>query len=102
MDERPIKGLIRHPSVTVEAAAELMNVSVDRIREWASAGSIEIETRGDMDIVRLEDVRALAARQRSSRVRALRDRLREADAQSDDVVSVIDLQELARERGTRH
>ncbi len=68
MDER-LKGLIRHPSVTIEAAAELTNVPVARIRDWATRGAIEIETRGDMEVVRLEDVRRVARRQRASKIR---------------------------------
>jgi phage terminase Nu1 subunit (DNA packaging protein) len=100
VDEKRIPGLIPQPSVTVEAAADLTNVSIETIRAWASRGDVVIETRGDMEIVRLEDVRSVASRHRGSRFGALRDRLREASPLPEDVVSVVDLQELARERGS--
>src|SRR5215210_8345913 len=71
--------VIRHPSVTIEAAAALANVEVGTIREWAQRGSIQIEKRGDMSVVQLEEVTKLAERQRTSRYRALRDRLKDAE-----------------------
>ena len=95
--------VIRHPSVTIEAAAALTNVEVGTIREWGKAGSIVIESRGDMSVVQLEEVKKLAERQRASRYRALRDRLKDAEGAEDlaDVVNITDLQELARERDKR-
>lgn len=95
--------IIRHPSVTIEAAAALANVEVGTIREWAQRGSIQIEKRGDMSVVQLEEVTKLAERQRTSRYRALRDRLKDAEGADGlaDVVNIADLQELARERNER-
>ena len=89
-----------HPraSVTVEAAADLVNVDTATIRGWSRAGSIEVEWRGDMEVVRLDQVRALAAT--SSRRRpagaALRERL--DGATLGPTRSVTDLQALARGR----
>jgi hypothetical protein len=93
-------SLIRHASVPIAAAAELVGVDVSAVRGWASRGSILIEQRGDMEVVQLDQVRALASRERASRRGVLRDRLRQADATapSIDVVSIVDLQELVRGR----
>jgi phage terminase Nu1 subunit (DNA packaging protein) len=94
-------SLIRHPSVTIEAAAELTDVDVPTVRGWARSGSIVIEQRGDMEVVQLDKVRALAMRRRASRNGAVRDRLRGADggaAQLAEVVNIADLQGLVRER----
>jgi len=94
-------SLIRHPSVTIEAAAELTDVDVPTVRGWARSGSIVIEQRGDMEVVQLDEARALAMRRRASRNRAIRDRLRGADggaARSAEVVNIADLQGLVRER----
>jgi predicted site-specific integrase-resolvase len=93
-------SLQRHPSVTIEAAAELTNLDIPTLREWARRGELAIEQRGDMEVVELEVVTALASRHRASRRGTLHDRLREADrtASSNEVVNVADLQELARER----
>lgn len=94
-------SLIRHPSVTIAAAAELTDVDVPTVRGWARSGAIVIEQRGDMEVVQLDEVRALAMRRRSSRNKAIRDRLREADggaAPLAEVVNIADLQELVRER----
>jgi phage terminase Nu1 subunit (DNA packaging protein) len=94
-------SLIRHPSVTIEAAAELTDVDVPTVRGWARSGSIVIEQRGDMEVVQLDEVRALAMRRRASRNGAVRDRLRGADggaAQLAEVVNIADLQGLVRER----
>ena len=99
-DERR-DSLIRHPSVTIEAAAELTNVDVPTVRGWARGGSITIEQRGDMEVVQLDEVRALAIRRRATRNRAIHDRLREADGDAAplaEVVNIADLQELVRKR----
>lgn len=95
------ESLVRHPSVTVAAAAELVNVDIPTIRGWASSGAIVIEERGDLEIVRLDEVRALASRERAARRGALRDRLRQADEDegpATEVVNIGELQELARRR----
>jgi hypothetical protein len=93
-------SLQRHPSVTIEAAAELTNVPIPTLREWARRGDLAIEKRGDMEVVQLEVVSALASRHQASKRGTLHVRLREADgtAASGEVVNVADLQELARER----
>ena len=63
-------------------------------------GDLVVEQRGDMEVVELEVVTALASRHRASKRGALHDRLKEAEgtARTGDVVTVADLQELARER----
>ncbi len=90
-------------SVTIERAAELMKVEVRAIRQWSAIGSIRIERRGDVELVHLGHVNALA---RSSIVLGdrkevqrggLRALLREATPV--DAQSVAGLQALARERG---
>jgi hypothetical protein len=90
-------------SVTIEIAAELMNIEVRAIREWSAIGSLEIERRGDAEMVHLGQVRALARSRMPGRDRAdqrlgaLRGLLRGATV---DGESLAGLQELARERST--
>jgi hypothetical protein len=94
-------ALIRHPSVPIAAAAELTSVDVTTVRDWARAGSLTIEQRGDMEVVELEKVTALASRRRTSRNSALRDRMRQEDgtvAVLGELVNITDLQERARQR----
>lgn len=93
-------SLQRHPSVTIEAAAELTNLDIPTLREWARLGDLVIEHRGDMEVVQLEVVTALASRHRAAKRGALHDRLKEAEGTTaaGEVVTVADLQELARER----
>jgi phage terminase Nu1 subunit (DNA packaging protein) len=100
---REDRYIVRHPSVTIEAAAALTNVEVGTIREWARRGSILVETRGDMSVVQLEQVQTLSSRHRSSRKGALRDRLKDVEGveRSADVANIADLQELARKRNKR-
>jgi hypothetical protein len=89
----------KYASVTVEAAARLVDVDVATIEHWSHVGSIEIEQRGDMAVVRLDQVRQLtnssrvAARTRFGSLRAL---LR--DAERIESPSVVELQELVREK----
>ena len=47
-------------SVTIESAAELLNVEVRAIRQWSAIGSLQIERRGDVELVHLGQVKALA------------------------------------------
>ena len=47
-------------SVTIEVAAELMSIEVRAIREWSAIGSLQIERRGDEEVVHLGQVQALA------------------------------------------
>jgi len=84
--------------VTVEAAAALVDVDTGTIRAWSRSGSIELEVRGDMEVVRLDQVRAVAAARARHRPRgaALRERLDGARLPS--TLSVTDLQALARGR----
>jgi phage terminase Nu1 subunit (DNA packaging protein) len=93
-------SLQRHPWVTIEAAAELTSVDIHTLREWARLGDLVIEERGDMEVVALEVVTALASRYRASKRGTLGDRLREAEDSEPtvEVVNIADLQELARER----
>jgi hypothetical protein len=94
-------SLIRHPAVTITAAAELANVDVATLRGWVGLGSLATEHRGDMEVVQLDEVTALASRHRASRNGALRDRLRQDDGTVTvvgDLVNVADLQALARTR----
>ena len=94
-------ALIRHPSVPIAAAAELTDTDVLTVREWARTGSLVIEQRGDMEVVELARVTALASRRRAPRNGALRDRLRQDDgtlAVPGELVNIADLQDRARER----
>ena len=93
------RSLGKNASVTIEAAARLVDVDVETIRHWSEIGSIEIEQRGDMDVVRLDRVRVLTDSSRVDRNKpfgALRALLR--DAPRSETPSVILLQELVREK----
>jgi hypothetical protein len=89
-------------SVTIESAAELLNVEVRTIHQWSAIGSLRIERRGDVELVHLGQVRALARSpivtgdRRETRRGGLRALLREATPV--DAQSVAGLQALARER----
>ena len=48
-------------SVTIEAAAELVDVDAATIRHWSKTGALQIERLGDMEVVRLDRVHWLAA-----------------------------------------
>lgn len=52
--------LVKAAAVPLDVAAELVNIDVETIRRWAELGSIEIDTRGGMEVVRLDRVRWLA------------------------------------------
>jgi hypothetical protein len=90
----------KNGSVTVEAAARSVDVDVETIRHWSHVGSLEIEQRGDMDVVRLDRVRLLtdASRvgARGARHGFLRALIR--DTPRIETPSVFVLQELAREK----
>jgi hypothetical protein len=88
-------------AVTMEAAAELAKVDIRTIKQWSDAGSLQIEHIGDMRIVHLDQVKALASMrqtaERLSRGASLRALLKEATP----VVSpdhVASLQQLVRDR----
>jgi DNA-binding transcriptional MerR regulator len=93
------RTLGKYASVTVEAAARLVDVDVATIRHWSDVGSIEIEQRGDMDVVRLDQVKQLTATSRkTARTRhgSLRALLR--DAKQVESLSVSGLQQHVREK----
>jgi hypothetical protein len=94
--------LIKGASVSIQAAAELANVEVRAIRQWAASGALTIETQGDTEVVRLDEVKALSGsswrRSPSGRGAALRGRMA---GETTETLSVLDLQELARDRGAK-
>jgi hypothetical protein len=99
MSEALERSLGKNASVTVEAAARLVDVDVETIRHWSDVGSLEIEQRGDMDVVRLDRVRILTDTSkvgRGARHGLLRALLR--DAPRIETPSVFVLQELARKK----
>lgn len=102
MPDRYERTLGKYASVTVEAAARLVGVDAARIRHWSDVGSLEIQQRGEMDVVRFDQVRALATAARMGTEGAgagfgsLRALLR--DTAKIESVSVSLLQELAREK----
>lgn len=93
--------LVRGASVPIDVAAELANVEVRVIRQWAAIDALKIEWRGGMEVVPLDQVQTLsgwAGRRTGSNPRhaALRGRLRGVMT---DTLSVTGLQKLAQERG---
>jgi hypothetical protein len=88
-------------SVTIEAAAELMDIDVRVIREWSAIGSLQIERRGGEEVVHLGKVRALVRSPLGSGAPAearrggLRVLLRDTPTAAE---SIAGLQELARAR----
>jgi hypothetical protein len=96
-------ALRKNASVTVEAAARLVDVDVATIRHWSDIGALEIERRGDMDVVRLDQVKVLTtssrlagAERRGKWGGSMRSLLR--DATKIESVSVAGLQQLVREK----
>jgi hypothetical protein len=91
--------LIKGASVPIHAAAELANVEVRAIRQWAATGALAIELQGDMEVVRLDEVKALSGTPRrrspSRRGEALRGRMA---GETTETLSVLHLQEKARDR----
>jgi hypothetical protein len=89
-------------AMTIESAAELMDIDVRSIRQWSAIGSLRIERRGDAELVDLGQLRSLvrsglaSGGRREPRRGALQGLLRGAKAV--DPQSVAGLQELARER----
>jgi hypothetical protein len=89
-------------SVTIEVAAELMSIEVRTIREWSAIGLLQVERRGDDEVVHFGHVKALARSPmapgggvEAHPMGALRELLREATV---DTESLAGLQELARAR----
>jgi hypothetical protein len=99
-DRKGTPGVDNHASVTLDAAAELAGVERESIRRWSETGSLQIRLLGDMEVVRLDEVKALKGsaptETRTGRA-ALRQRLRGATTET---LSVTDLQERAREGGS--
>jgi hypothetical protein len=88
--------LTKGAAVPLHVAGELADVEVGTIRRWAQLGSLEIEDRGDMEVVRLDRVLYLAESSdgRSDPRMTLRALLHGTKT---DTVGVVDLQEHARE-----
>jgi len=88
-------------NVTVEAAVELARVDIQTITRWSDVGSLQIERIGDMRVVHLDEVKALATTQRTAervcRNAALRALLKEATP-VESPNHVARLQRLARTR----
>jgi hypothetical protein len=101
MTSPPVDALHPKASVTVQAAADLVSVDPSTIRGWSRSGVVHLEWRGDMEVVRLDQVRAAAASNRPVRPagEALRERLE--GVALEDTSSVADLQALARSRRVR-
>jgi hypothetical protein len=53
--------LPRNASVPIGTAAERAGVDVAQIRRWAEIGGLEIQRRGALEIVVLDEVMALSA-----------------------------------------
>jgi hypothetical protein len=91
--------LIKGASVSIHAAAELANVEVRVIRQWAATGALTIGLQGDMEVVRLDEVKALSGtpwrRSATRRGETLRGRMA---GEATETLSVLDLQERARDR----
>jgi hypothetical protein len=90
----------KNASVTIEAAAQLTAIDAATIRHWSDIGALEIEHRGDMEVVRLDRVHWLSQLPHHVvktviRNAALKDRLGGATLETLDVT---DLQALARDR----
>ena len=90
----------RDALMTIEAAAELTSIDIQKIRRWVADGLLEVQRRGEIETVLLADVDRLAtigiARTRAERRGALRSLLREAPIS--EPRDVTDLQKLVRER----
>jgi hypothetical protein len=62
--------------VRLQAAADLAGVDVNQIRRWADIGGVEIQRRGGMETVAIEQVVAMSASARRLRAGYGRDSLR--------------------------
>lgn len=98
--EKGTAAIGERASVTIEAAAELVDVDAATIRHWSKTGALRIERLGDMEVVRLDRVHWLAAsphhgKPKTARNAALKERLGGASTETLDVAA---LQELARDR----
>jgi hypothetical protein len=93
-----IPSVVNGASVPIEAASELMCVDVDQIRRWAAIGAVEIEHRGELEVVRLDAVEALSHSPRSPRRDGRYMLRRLLDGVRLETPSVVELQRIARER----
>jgi hypothetical protein len=99
-DEDRATAVGKKASVTIEAAAELVDVDAATIRHWSEVGALEIRLVGDMEVVRLDRVHMLSQSPHGTAAKvirnaALKNRLGDARIETLDV---SDLQELARDR----
>jgi len=101
MNDGALTALVREPRVTIEAAANLTGTDGETLRMWVGRGVVNLERRGDMEVVRLSEVQSVASRQRKSSRDALRRRLRDGTVVRSDPAGIEDLQNLARERTVR-
>jgi hypothetical protein len=83
--------------IPIHEAARLAGVDVAQIHRWAEIGGVDIQGRGTVETVLLDQVMAMSAPQRRLRSRNDRDSLRArlADAKVQNT-SVSDLQRIAR------
>jgi len=83
--------------IPIHEAARQASVDVEQIRRWGELGAVDIQGRGGVETVLLDQVMAMSAPQRRLRSRAdrhsLRARLADAKVQN---ASVTDLQRIAR------
>lgn len=93
-----IPSVVSGASVPLEAASELMCIDVDQIRRWAAIGAVEIENRGELEVVRLDTVEALSNSPRALRPDGRYMLRRLLDGVRIETPSVVELQRIARER----
>jgi hypothetical protein len=88
---------MRSLPIPIHEAARLSGADADQIRRWADIGAIELQRRGGIETVLLEQVMARSAPARRLRSRNDRDSLkaRLADAKVQNQ-SITDLQRIAR------
>jgi hypothetical protein len=86
-------------TVPIATAAEQAGVAVDQIHRWAAVGGLQVQGRGGMEFVRLDQVLALsaAARRRDPSTSRGGLRARLADARIANP-SVAGLQQASRDR----
>jgi hypothetical protein len=82
--------------VSIETAAEQCGIGLPTLTAWVARGVLEIERHGKSETVLLSDIRAVASWERRRRPDALRERLRDANANA--TREVTKLQRIVRER----
>ena len=84
----------KNASVTIDAAAQLTDIDASTIRHWSEVRALEIEHRGDMEVVRLDRVASLLSQsphrvlKTETRNAALKDRLGGATLETLDVTDL--------------